>query len=96
MAFADDIKTALRIDGTDSDTEVNDLVEAAKLDLKIAGVKVGEGEITDHLIKRAIILYCKANYGYEDVQMADRIERSYISLKQHLSLSTEYAEVVAP
>ena len=91
MAFIDDIKSALRIDGAESDAEVNDLIAAAKLDLKIAGVEADE---TDALIKRAITVYCKANYGYEDTQTAERLERSYISLKQHLSLSTEYKEVV--
>ena len=92
MAFIDDIKSALRIDGNESDAEVNDLIAAAKLDLKIAGVNSTDD--TDKLIKRAITLYCKANYGYDGD--AERLEKSYVSLKQHLSLSTEYAEVVAP
>jgi len=91
MAILDDVKQSLRIDGNESDIEVNDLIEAAKLDLKISGVEADE---TDQLIKRAITVYCKANYGYEDTQTAERLERSYISLKQHLSLSTEYKEVV--
>ena len=90
MALIDDIKTALRVDGNASDSEITDLIAAAKLDLKIAGVN--STDETDKLIKRAITLYCKANYGYDSD--AERLEKSYVSLKQHLSLSTEYAEVV--
>ena len=85
------VKQALRIDGNESDTEVDDLIEAAKLDLTIAGITADE---TDPLIKRAIIVYCKANYGYEDVAMAERFERSYISLKQHLCLSEDHMVTV--
>lgn len=92
MALIDDVKQVLRVDDSESNIEVNDLIESAKLDLKIAGVNAAED--TDPIIKMAITLYCKAHYGYEDVAMSERLERAYISLKQHLSLSTEYAEVV--
>jgi len=85
-----DIKDALRVSGDDLDTEILDLIDAAKTDLILSGVNKDKVIDTDPLIKRAIIVYCKANFGYDDVNMAERFEQSYISLKHHLTLSTEY------
>ena len=67
------------------------MIEAAKFDLRISGVnKVVD---TDPLIKRAVITYCKAHFGYEDVNVSERFERAYIMLKQHLTLSGAYGDV---
>ena len=71
------VKTSLRVNGAD-------------LDAEISGVKIEKIDETDPLIKRAVIIYCKAHFGYEDVKMSERFEQSYISLKQHLTLSQEY------
>ena len=84
----EDVKTALRVSGDDLNLEIQDLIEAAKADLILSGVNESKVVDTDPLIKRAIIVYCKAHFGYDD--MAERFEQSYISLKQHLTLSTEY------
>jgi len=84
------IKNSLRIDGTDLDVEVQDLIEAAVLDLSIAGVDPVKLATPDALLKRAITVYCKANFGYDDPRVAERFEASYLSLKQHLTLSGEY------
>ncbi|MFA5527659.1 MAG: head-tail connector protein [Peptostreptococcales bacterium] len=109
----EDVKAILRIDGNDLDTEVDDLIEAAKLDLFNAGININKTititesmvpeateevpnpepivtnmEVIDPLLKRAIITYCKAYFGYDDT--TGKFEQSYISLKQHLSLSQEY------
>ena len=82
------VKETLRVSGNDLDLEMQDLIEAAKLDLRISGVnKIDD---TDPLIKRAVITYCKAHFGYDDVNLSERFERSYVMLKQHLSLSQEY------
>ncbi len=85
-----DIKNSLRVNGTDLDNEILDLIESAKADLILSGVNKDKVVDTDPLIKRAIIVYCKANFGYDDVNMAERFEQSYISLKHHLTLSAEY------
>lgn len=85
-----DVKDALRVSGNDLDIEIQDLIESAKADLILSGVNKDKIVNTDPLIKRAIIVYCKANFGYDDVNMAERFEQSYISLKHHLTLSTEY------
>ena len=57
----EDVKDALRVSGDDLDDEIDGLIDAAKLDLLIAGVRVDD---TDPLIKRAVIIYCKAHFGY--------------------------------
>ena len=81
------IKLALRVTINDFDEEIQGLIDAARRDLAIAGVdKIDE---TDPLIRRAIITYCKANFGYDNPE-AERFQRSYDMLKQHLSLSYDY------
>ncbi len=82
-----DIKLSLRINNTAFDTEINDLIEAAKKDLSIAGVVTLE--YTDPLLKRAITIYVKANFGWDNPD-AERLQESYVMLKQHLALSGDY------
>ncbi len=90
MALLDDIKAALRVNDTDLDGEILDLIEAAKADLILSGVHESKvNDDTDPLIKRAITVYVKAHFGYDD--MGERFAQSYESLKCHLALSTEYA-----
>lgn len=84
----DEVKTALRVTTTEFDSSISGLIEVAKADLKQSGLyKVDE---TDPLIKRAIILYCKSNFGYDNPD-ADRFQQSYDMLKNHLSMSSDYA-----
>jgi uncharacterized phage protein (predicted DNA packaging) len=85
-----DIKDALRVSGNDLDTEIQDLIAAAKADLALSGVQKSKITDEDPLIKRAITVYCKAHFGYEDPKYADRFQESYTSLKHHLTLSAEY------
>lgn len=86
------IKDELGIDDDDSNSMVQDLIDAAKADLILSGVHKDKVIETDSLIKRAIILYCKANYRYDP--FTERYQELYISLKHHLTLSQEYIEVV--
>ncbi len=84
------IKDSLRVSGNDLDTEILDLIESAKADLILSGVHKDKVVDTDPLIKRAITVYCKAHFGYDDSKIVERFEQSYISLKHHLTLSSEY------
>ena len=85
------IKKALRISSNAFDDEIMDLIEGAKADLRLAGIYfVNE---TDPLIARAITVYCKANFGYDNPE-ADRFQYSYVMLKQHLCLAGDYREVI--
>jgi uncharacterized phage protein (predicted DNA packaging) len=85
-----DVKISLRISHTALDTELLDLIESARHDLALSGVSF---EITkdesDPLIKRAIITYCKANFGLENKD-SEKYQRSYELLKNHLTLAGDY------
>jgi len=87
------IKDALRVSGSDLDVEIQDLINAAKADLKLSGITKDE---TDPLIIRAITIYCKAHFGYEEPAQAELFMKSYQALKTHLALSQEYTEGAAP
>lgn len=89
MALLDDVKKALRISNAEYNTEVQDLIDAAKLDLEITGLYKPLILDSDALIKRAITLYCKAHFGYNNPD-ADRLQEAYSSLKTHLVLSGDY------
>lgn len=86
MALLDDVKMALRIKTTKFDTELSNKIEAAKLDLGVAGVVV-PSEI-DAIVEEAIITYCKMNFGIPED--ADRLKRSYDEQKAQLSNATGY------
>ena len=88
MALLDDVKMALRIKTTKFDTELTNKINAAKLDLGVAGVVVPE-EI-DALVEEAIITYCKMTFGLPED--ADRLKRSYDEQKAQLSNATGYTE----
>jgi len=108
-----DVKTVLRISNNAYDAEIEDLIEAAKIDLKLSGVNINktvtqtytpeptkenpepepvEIQVMDPLIKRAITVYVKANFGWNNPD-SERLQQSYNMLKIHLALSQEYAEV---
>lgn len=70
------------------DDEINDLISAAKSDLKIAGVK--SDLETDPLIVRAIITYCKINFGTPSD--FERLKMSYDEQKAQLQMADGYTE----
>lgn len=81
------IKQALRIKSKAFDGEIQDLIESAKMDLRISGVtRINED---DPLISQAVKVYCKANYGLDNKD-SEKYQKSYDMLKQHLSLCGEY------
>lgn len=90
----EDVKLALRITNDAYDDEVNDLIESALMDLVQSGIFIDPVEFdtkttTDPLIKQAIKVYAKANFGIDNPN-ADRFHDSYVMLKQHLALSGDY------
>ena len=54
MALIDDCKMALRVTTNSYDAEITNYIEAAKLDLGIAGV---ETTVADNLVNTAIMTY---------------------------------------
>jgi len=88
MALLLKVKTALRITTDAFDDELTDLIEAAKLDLQIAGVTIPA--CMDAIVNRAIITYCKMNFGIPDDY--DRLKRSYDEQKAQLSTATGWTD----
>lgn len=82
------VKLALRISTASFDSELNDLISAAKLDLGVAGVIV-PNEL-DTLVKTAIITYCRMHFGQPDDY--DRLKRSYDEQKAQLVTCTGYTD----
>lgn len=80
------VKLALRIVTDKYDSELNDLIDAAKLDLGIAGVTVPD--TLDALVSKAIITYCKMSFGLPEDW--DRLKRSYDEQKAQLSNASGY------
>ena len=90
--MVEDVKRELRITNTAYDLEVLDLIEAAKLDLKIPQINELKILENDPLIQRAIILYCKANFGLDNKD-SEKYQKSYDNLVEKLSLSLFYKDV---
>lgn len=82
------VKLALRITTTAFDSEIEDLISAALADLGIAGVE--NAVETDPLIVRAVITYCKANFGESDEY--DRLKAAYDEQKAQLQMATGYTD----
>jgi hypothetical protein len=82
------VKLALRITTNAYDDELTDLIEAAKLDLGIAGVTV-PAEV-DSIVGRAIVTYCKVHFGSPDD--FDRLKASYDEQKAQLTMATGYTD----
>jgi len=82
------VRLALRITTEAFDAELTDLINAAYLDLGIAGVS--ETESTDPLIIRAVTTYCRMNFG--EVSDYDRLKASYDEQKAQLSMASNYTD----
>lgn len=80
------VKLALRITTNIFDSELNSLIDSAKLDLGIAGVELPE--TLDAICERAIITYCRVNF--QDPKDYDRLKASYDEQKAQLSMSSDY------
>lgn len=85
MTMLEKIKLALRITTDAFDEEILDLQEAALADLALVGIENPE---TDPLIARAIITYCRVNFGEPDDY--DRLKKSYDEQKAQLIMATGY------
>jgi hypothetical protein len=85
------VKLSLRITTTAFDSELTDLINAALLDMGIAGItKITVEETTDALIRRAVVTYCRLHFGQPDDY--DRLKASYDEQKAQLSMATGYTD----
>lgn len=79
-------KLAARITTSAFDSQVEMLLDAAVLDLGVAGVEVPE--TLDAIVTQACITYVLMNFGEPD--QYDRLKRSYDEQKAQLSTCTGY------
>ncbi len=87
-----DARRYVRTNHTHHDGEIIDLIEAARADLLLGGISASKVESeNDALIKRAILLYVKANFGLDNPD-SEKYANSYETLKKHLQLSDEYTK----
>ena len=86
MAMLESVKIALRRADTSAfDVEISELIDAALLDLGIAGVETPDN---DPLVLMAIKTYCKMHFGETDEY--DHLKKSYDEQKAQLQMSAGY------
>lgn len=81
-------KLAARITTSAFDSQISDLLDAAALDLGVAGVVVPTN--LDALVTQAEITYVLMHFGEPD--QYDRLKRSYDEQKAQLSTCTGYTD----
>lgn len=82
------VRKALRLTTTSFDDELQLEINAALLDLGVAGVVVPKEQ--DALVKLAVITYCKMRFGEPDEY--DRLKASYDEQKAQLVTCTGHTE----
>lgn len=82
------VKLALRLTTNAYDSDIQDLIDAAKLDLGIAGVVLPTA--LDAVCERAIITYCKLHFLGLSENEWDRLKASYDEQKAQLVTASGY------
>lgn len=88
MATIDKVRTSLFITTTAYDEAITDLIEAAKIDLGIAGVSTVDE--TDKVCLQAITTYCQMRFG--NPENYDKLKQSYDEQKAQLVTATGYTD----
>lgn len=86
----DRVKLAMRITTDAYDEEFNSLIDAALLDLGIAGITKNTVSEADELVRRAVITYCRLNFGTPDDY--GNLKASYDEQKAQLQTATNYTD----
>lgn len=81
-------KLALRITTNAFDNEIESLLDAALLDMGVAGVIIPDE--ANALVQQACITYVRANFGQPDDY--DRLKKSYDEQKAQLSTCTGFTD----
>lgn len=97
MALIDDARVAVRVTTSATDTELEAWVDAAIADMRRCGVKDAlldeEAETFDPLVRSAVILYVKANYGFDNSEAPRFMEAYRATVKGLLNSSAnEYLD----
>lgn len=73
------------------DKEITMLINAGIADLNRQGI-VADEDTENDLVKSAIIMFVKANFGNVDIKEKELAQRTYSLLCSNLGLSGEYKE----
>lgn len=86
----DKVKLAWNRTDNTFDTEINSLIESAKIDLGIAGVTLPTPY--NDMADRAIVLYCLFHLELEhgDPNKSEKFKTAYDEVKAQLSMATGY------
>ena len=79
-------KSSLRIVDNAFDNELLSIIDACFQDLSVSGVNP-DRESIESLIARAVVFYCKANFGFRED--SEKYKTRYDDLKISLSLSAK-------
>lgn len=74
------------------DEEIKMLIKAGIADLQRQGIKASE-ETEDSLVKSAIVMFVKSNFGNVNIKEKELAKNTYNLLCNNLSLSSKYKEV---
>lgn len=85
----DSVKMACRKSTNAFDDEFKELIAEAREDLKSAGIIETDND-DNPLIKKAIKLYCRLNFGQPDDY--DKLKLAYDELKAQLQMSDGYTK----
>ena len=88
MALIDTCKMAMRVTTSSYDTEIQEYINSAMLDLGIAGVEVPQ--TTDALLNKAILTYVRMSFGSPSDY--DKLKESYDEQKAQLMNATGYTD----
>lgn len=95
MALIDRVKTACRVTSESYNAELTGLIYAALADIGITDVKAEKIESPDDLdplLERAVITYCKMNFGFLAVDQYQKFKASYDEQKAQLLMSSMYTD----
>ena len=90
MTLLDNVKLALRLTVNNYDSDLTDLINAARIDLGIAGV-ILPSEL-DAICERAILSYVRIHFDRLADGEYDRLKASYDEQKAQLMTATGYTD----
>ncbi len=84
--WVEETKRNIRTKSSGANEEVKGLIKACLKDLEIAGVYVMDAD--DPLVRQAVKIYCRGNYGYDE--NTERFREAYVALKDAMALCGDY------
>jgi len=92
LAFVAKMRERIRIEDDVFDSELRDLVEAAREELCLAGIsRVRANDEQDALVTAAIVTYLKAEFGL-DIKESQAYRDAFEMKRRKLALSSKYLE----